>query len=118
MDFNTDELKEFITATANSIVQSTVNVEREYNTMIPRNKMFKADDFKRYILSSSIEFEISIGIEKIGKGKINLLVADIGGNYKKEFLSKIKFTMNSVGNIASNNFSESLNNLSDKLNRK
>lgn len=101
MDINTNELSDFIKTVTKSISQTKIDLRTE------KEKEIYDDDendtttgmHNYYKLNSSLDFEISVIVQKIGKGKINLLVADIGADYKKESLSKIKFTIDSVKNI-------------------
>ena len=84
---NTTELKEFIQEVTQSIASVKIDLRKEKDDI---------DDY--YLLDSSLDFEISVAIQKTANGKINLLVADVGADYKKEVLSKIKFKMDSLGN--------------------
>lgn len=85
---NTDELKQFIETVVKTIGDTTVIKD----TKGP-GKMFDA-----YTLSSPIDFELAVAIKKIGTGKISLIVAEIGGDYEQETISKIKFSFNNLAN--------------------
>jgi hypothetical protein len=40
-----------------------------------------------------IEFELSVVTKKVGGGKVKLILAEAGGKYEKEEISKIKFSI-------------------------
>lgn len=44
-------------------------------------------------LMSNVEFELSVLVTKSGKGGIDLAIVGGGGQYSKESVSKIRFTM-------------------------
>ncbi|MEX1995812.1 MAG: hypothetical protein WD884_00335, partial [Nitrosopumilaceae archaeon] len=48
---------------------------------------------REFRLKSNVEFELSILTKKEASGKMSILIADVGGIYEKEAVSKIKFSM-------------------------
>ena len=73
MNINTSELTEFINSVSKEIFAQD------------------KDGIKTTI--KPIEFELSVVVKKAAGGKINLLLADVGGKYEKEVMSKIKFSV-------------------------
>lgn len=98
MDINTDEINEYITATTKSIVNTRIDLRTEKQKKESDGSYFEEGDHRYYLLDSQLDFEISVVIQKTGKGKMSILVADIGGSYKKEIISKIKFKIDSLSN--------------------
>jgi len=52
-----------------------------------------AGENDNFELMSNVEFELSVIVNKSGKGGIDLAIVGAGGKYSKESVSKIKFTM-------------------------
>jgi len=48
---------------------------------------------ENFELMSNVEFELSVVVNKSGKGGIDLAIVGAGGKYSKESVSKIKFSM-------------------------
>ncbi len=72
MDIDSKELTEFIKQVAIAIDNSKV---------------------REMMLKSGIEFELSVIIKKEGNGKLRIFIADANGDYEKESVSKIKFSL-------------------------
>jgi translation initiation factor 2B subunit (eIF-2B alpha/beta/delta family) len=72
MEIDTDELTEYLKNVCNGIIKA------ESNEMS---------------LQSKIDFELSVITDKVGEGKLKIFIANIGGKYEKESVSKIKFSM-------------------------
>ena len=81
------------------------------NTMINTKKIHGGENKNKFILSSPIEFELAVIVKKKAKGKINVLVVEAGGNYEQKTISRIKFQIDSLGNINNNYIQEGLKNL-------
>ncbi len=77
-DLDSSELTEFINAVREGVLKTQ-----------------KQGSFE---LLTPIEFEISIGVKKKGKGGLNIAIVNAGGKYENESISKIKF---SIGNPTS-----------------
>ncbi len=52
-----------------------------------------AGENDKFGLMSNVEFELSVVVNKSGKGGIDLAIVGAGGKYSKESVSKIKFSM-------------------------
>lgn len=78
MEINTEELTEYVKNVCEGISKS------------------ETDDMK---LKTWIDFELSVVTEKKAEGKVKIFVADVGGKYEKESISKIKFTMGKISHI-------------------
>ena len=76
------------------------------NTMITTEKILVGENQNKFILSSPIEFELAVIVKKEAKGKINVLVVEAGGNYEQKTISRIKFQIDSLGNINNKNVLE------------
>ena len=76
------------------------------NTMITTEKILVGENRSQFILSSPIEFEIAVIVKKEAKGKINVLVVEAGGKYEQKTISRIKFQIDSLGNINNKNVLE------------
>lgn len=75
MNVDTEELTNFINAVKDGIAKSEEN--------------------NKFSLMSNIDFELSVVTTKQSGGKINLVIAGAGGEYEKQAISKIKFSMGS-----------------------
>lgn len=50
-----------------------------------------------FVARPPIEFELSIVNTKDKSGRFNIMIADVGAKYEKEYISKIKFTFGYKG---------------------
>lgn len=50
-------------------------------------------------LMSNVDFELSVVVKKQGKGKVNIAIAGAGGEYEKQSISRIRFSMGSQATI-------------------
>ncbi|MBU0496696.1 MAG: hypothetical protein KKG04_01915, partial [Candidatus Thermoplasmatota archaeon] len=48
---------------------------------------------KKYLIKDEIQFELAIVKTITGKGEVKIVLADIGGKYTKEKVSKVKFSI-------------------------
>jgi len=58
-----------------------------------------AGEEDRFKLMSNVEFELSVIVNKSGKGGLDLAIVGAGGEYSKESVSKIKFKMGSEDHL-------------------
>ena len=72
MEINTDELTEYLKNVCEGILKS---------------------ESKEMKLQTKIDFELSVITDKVAEGKLKIFIANIGGKYEKESISKIKFSM-------------------------
>lgn len=72
MEIDSKELTEFIKNVAIAVENSRV---------------------REMILKSGIEFELAVVTKIEGNGKLRIFVADAGGEYEKEVISKVKFSI-------------------------
>lgn len=80
MKIESDELRDFVSSTIDSIENGLED--------------------KKYRLTGSIEFEVAVVSLKKGKGGVKLLVVDASGEFGKKNISKIKFKIKKKREIA------------------
>lgn len=79
MKIEANEITEFVNAVKDGIV--------------------KSEEHGKFALMTNIDFELSVVTRKQGGGKINIAVANAGGQYEKQAISKIRFSMGNQATI-------------------
>lgn len=50
-------------------------------------------------LMSNVDFELAIVAKKQGNGKVNIVIAGVGGEYEKQTISRIRFSMGNQATV-------------------
>jgi len=53
----------------------------------------KSEKTGKFQLMTNIDFELSVVTKKLGGGKFNIAIAKAGGEYEKQAISKVRFSM-------------------------